>query len=74
MAVWEKIMLDEIYGISWTLSSTSPVILVQLWRKFLPDLEELYLQGFPNEKISKYEILDLVCAVRGSENVYKNSE
>jgi hypothetical protein len=71
MAVWEKIMLDEIYGISWTLSSTSPVILVQLWRKFLPDLD---LQGFPIEEISKYEILDLVCAVRGSENVYKNSE
>jgi hypothetical protein len=38
-----------------------------LWRKLLPDLEEENMQGFPNEQISKSEILDMVCAMRSFE-------
>jgi hypothetical protein len=35
--------------------------------KLLPDLED-DLQGFPNEEISKSEILDMVCAMTSFEN------
>jgi hypothetical protein len=63
----EKIMvLDAIYSVSRVWSSVNPVTLVRSWRKLLPDLEE---QGFPNKKISKSEILDMVCAMRSFENV-----
>jgi hypothetical protein len=31
------------------------------------------LQGFPNEEISKSEILDMVCAVRSFEYIYKET-
>lgn len=37
-------------------------MLVQLWRKRLPDLED-DLQGFPNEEFSKSEILNMACAI-----------
>jgi hypothetical protein len=52
----------------------NPVTLIWSWRKLLPDLEEYDLQGFPNEKISKYEILDMACAMRSSENVDKDNK
>jgi hypothetical protein len=32
--------------------------------KLLPDPEENNMQGFPNEEISKSEILDMVCSIR----------
>jgi hypothetical protein len=43
--------------------------MVRSWRKLLPDLEDDDLQGFPDEEISKSEILDTVCAVRSFGNV-----
>jgi hypothetical protein len=49
-------------------------MLVQLWRKLLPDLEENHLQGFPNEETSKSKILDMVCAMRSFKNVEDNTE
>jgi hypothetical protein len=45
------------------------VTLVLSWRKLLPDIEEGNLQCFPNEEISKSEVLDMVCAIRSSENI-----
>jgi hypothetical protein len=47
----------------------NPVTLVRSRWKLLPDLEESDLQGFPNEVISKSEILDMVCAVTNFENI-----
>jgi hypothetical protein len=53
----------------------NPVTQVRSWRKLFPDLEEDYLQGFPNEEICKSEILDMVCAVRSFEkNQRRNVE
>jgi hypothetical protein len=66
-------VLDPIYGVSWAWSSMNPVMLVQSWRKLLADLEEDDLHGFPNEEISKYKILDIVCAIRSSENINKET-
>jgi hypothetical protein len=40
-----------------------------LWRKLLPDLDDDYLQGLPNEETSKSKILDMVCATRSFENI-----
>jgi hypothetical protein len=51
----------------------NPVTLVQSWRKLLPDLEDDDLQGFPNEEINKFKILDMVCAMRSSENTDKDN-
>jgi hypothetical protein len=51
----------------------NPVTLIPSWRKLLPDLEDDDLQGFPNEEISKSEILDKVCAVRSFENVSEDN-
>jgi hypothetical protein len=31
------------------------------------------MQGFPNEEISKSEILDIVCAMRSSENLNEDN-
>jgi hypothetical protein len=62
-------VVDAIYGVPRAWSSTNQVILVQSWRKRLPGLEEHYLQGFPNEEISKSKILDMVCAMRSSGNI-----
>jgi hypothetical protein len=45
----------------------NPVTLVWSWRKLLPDLDDL--QSFPNEEISKSEILDMVCAMKSFENI-----
>jgi hypothetical protein len=50
-------------------SSVNPVMLVQLWRKLLPDLDDDDLQGFPNTEISKSKTPDKVCAMRRSENI-----
>ena len=36
------------------------VMLVQSWRKLLPDLLNEDLQGFPSKQIGIYEILDTV--------------
>jgi hypothetical protein len=36
------------------------VMVVQLLRKFLPDLEDV-LQGFPNGKISMFRIIEVLC-------------
>jgi hypothetical protein len=66
-----KALLD-IYGVSQVWSSMIPVMLIQLWRKFLPDLEEDNLQSFPNKEISKSKILDMVCAMRSFENIDKD--
>jgi hypothetical protein len=51
----------------------NPVTLVRLWRKHLPDLKEDGLQGFPNEEVGKFEILDMECAMRSFENVNKDN-
>jgi hypothetical protein len=68
----EKMMLlDTIYSTSWASFSVTPVTMVQSWRKFLPDLDEDDLQGFPNKEFSKSKILDIVCAMRSSENTDK---
>jgi hypothetical protein len=66
-------VLDLIYGTSWAWSSVNPVMLVQLWRKLLSDLEENDLRGFPNEEISKSEIPVMVCAMRSFENFNKET-
>jgi hypothetical protein len=42
-------VLDATYGISQAWSSVNPVMLVRLWRKLLPDLEEDDLQSVPNK-------------------------
>jgi hypothetical protein len=67
------LLLDAIYSVSWAWSSMNPVMLVRSWRKLLPDLEqhddEDDLQGFPNEEISKFEILYMVCAMRSFVNI-----
>jgi hypothetical protein len=52
-------VLGTIYGLSRAWSSMNPVMLVQSWRKLLPDLED-DMHSFPNEEISKSEILDMV--------------
>jgi hypothetical protein len=66
----EMTVLLAIYSVSWAWSSVNPEMLVQSWKKLLPDLEEDYLQGFPNEEI-KSEILDMVCDMRSFENKKK---
>jgi hypothetical protein len=53
-------MLDALYGISWARSSVNPVMLVQSWKKLLPDLEDDDLQGVPNKEVSKSKILNMV--------------
>jgi hypothetical protein len=45
-----------------------------LWRKLVPNLEDDNLQGFPNEKISKSKIPDIVCTMISSENANKDNE
>jgi hypothetical protein len=54
---------------SQALSSMDLVNLVQTCRKQLPAPEKDNFQGFPNKKISKFEILNTVYAMRKSENV-----
>jgi hypothetical protein len=44
-------------------------MLVQSWRKLLPDPDDDDLQGFPKEEISKSKILDMVCAMSSSGNI-----
>jgi hypothetical protein len=51
----------------------SPVILVQSWRKLVPDLEDDYLQGLPNKEISRSET-SMVCATKSSENINKDND
>jgi hypothetical protein len=46
----------------------NPATMVRSWQKLLPDLEDNNLQGFPNEEITKSDILDMVCDIRNSEN------
>lgn len=48
--------------------------LVWSQRKLLSGLEEDNIQGFPNNDISKSEILDMVCAIRSFENVYNTTK
>jgi hypothetical protein len=62
-------VLDAIYGVSRAWCSVNPVALVRSWRKLVPDQGEDDLQGFPNEEISKSEILDMICAMRSFENI-----
>jgi hypothetical protein len=45
-------VLDGKNSISWAWSSMNPVMLVQSWRKLLPDQESDDLQSFPNEEIT----------------------
>jgi hypothetical protein len=45
-------VLDTIYGVA------------QAWSSVNPDLEHDDLRGFPNEEISKSEILDMVYAMK----------
>jgi hypothetical protein len=40
------------------------------WRKLVSDVEG-DLKGFPDEDISKYEILAVVCAMRSFEYINK---
>jgi hypothetical protein len=56
-------VLDAMYSISWARSSVNPAMLVLSWTKLVPDLRGNDFQGFPNEEISKSEILDMVCAM-----------
>jgi hypothetical protein len=49
----------------------NPVTLVWLWRELPPDLEGDDLQGFSNEENIKFEILDMVFAMRSFENMNK---
>jgi hypothetical protein len=65
----KKMNLDVIYSVCQAWSSVNPVPLVRSRRKLLPDLEGDDLQGFSNKEISKSEILDMVCAIRSSENI-----
>jgi hypothetical protein len=51
----------------------NPGALVCLWRKLLPDLEDVDLQIFPNKEIRKSKILDMVCAMRSFENINKDN-
>jgi hypothetical protein len=53
-----KMVLDTVYDVSWPSSSANPVMLIRLYKKLLPALEEGELQDFHNE-ISKPEILDM---------------
>jgi hypothetical protein len=70
IGLWKKMMtLDAVYGAPQARSSVDPVMLVLSRRKLLPDLEEDDLQGFPNDRISKSNILDMVCAKRSFENI-----
>ena len=47
----------------------NPGILVQKWGKLPPHLEDNDVQGFPNEELSKFKILDIMlCAVVTFEN------
>jgi hypothetical protein len=62
-----------IYDVSQAWSSMNPVMLVRSLKKHLPDLEQDDLHHFPNEVISKSEILDTVYATRSSENVNKDN-
>jgi hypothetical protein len=48
-------------------------MLVRSWRKLLPDLKKVDLQGFPNEEISKSEIFDMVYAMRSFGNINKDN-
>jgi hypothetical protein len=66
-------MLEAVYSVSYAWSPMNPLLLVQSWRKLLPDTEECDLQGFPNNEISKSELFDMVGAVRSSENVDKDN-
>jgi hypothetical protein len=67
-------VLAAIFGVSRAWSFVNPVTLVQMWRKFLPDIEEEGdLQGLPNEEVSKSKILDMVCAMRSFENIHKET-
>jgi hypothetical protein len=52
-------VLHAVYGISHVWSSMNPVMLGQLYRKLLPDLEDNDLQCFPSKELSKSEILGL---------------
>jgi hypothetical protein len=54
-------MLDVIYGVSQAWSSVNPVMLVQSWRKLLPDTEQDDLQGFPSKETSRCKVYDGVC-------------
>jgi hypothetical protein len=75
MALWKKMtVLDAIYSVSRAWSCVNPRTLVRSWRKLLPDIEDDYLQGFPNEEISKSKNLDMVCAMRSFENIDDNVE
>jgi hypothetical protein len=66
-------VLDAIYRVSWAWSSVNPVMLVQLWRKLLPYLEEDDFKSFPNEEVSKSKILDMVCFwKKNNEGMLKN--
>jgi hypothetical protein len=58
-----------LYNMPQAWTSVNPVMLVQLWRKLVPHLENDDLQGFPDEESSKCEILDMVCAMKSFENV-----
>jgi hypothetical protein len=60
---------DGVGGYIWNISGMNPLTLVQSWRKLLQDIEDDDLQSFPNEEISKSEILDMVCAMRSLENI-----
>jgi hypothetical protein len=60
-SIIEKItVLDAIYSVSWGWSSVNLGMLVRLWRKCLPDLEDGLWQGSPKEQNSKPEILNMV--------------
>jgi hypothetical protein len=48
-------------------------MLLHSWRKVVPDLVKDGLQGFPNKKIIKSEILDMVC-LGSFENINEDEE
>lgn len=56
-------VLDDIYGLSWTWSSLIPVTLVQIMEGTSSKCKKKNdLQAFPNKENSKSETLDMVCA------------
>jgi hypothetical protein len=60
-------VLVAIYTLSGLWSFVNPVTLVQTCSKVLLDTHDDF-QGFPGEEINKSEILDMMRAMRSSEN------
>jgi hypothetical protein len=68
IGLWKK---NDVGCFIWCISSFvfhEPSNADSIVHKLPSDLEEDDLQGFPNNEISKSEILDMMCAMKSSEN------